>query len=117
MGSGLGITRHSGTVSEVVYEGVKNGVVKILDEDTGYSYLTATDENGQFIGYVLDCAWSLVGTSTETEILDTYSLKLEMFDSSYSGGVAQRWSIPLITGRSRGQHPAPPPIDKRFCLL
>ena len=80
-GSGLGITRHSGTAVAVEYDGVKNGVVKILDDDTGYGYLTVTDSDGQFRAYILDCAWTLVGSTTETDILNTYSITLETFDS------------------------------------
>ncbi len=77
--SGLATERFSGKAMHISGEGVKNGVVKINDDKTGYAYLTATDGDGMWNAYIIDSNWSVVGTTTETKILDAYSLKLKDF--------------------------------------
>ena len=72
--TGLGLTRLSGTVLVINGQGVKNGVARIDDTETGYGYLTATDGEGYFTAYILDSAWELIGTTDESTMLEKYAL-------------------------------------------
>ncbi len=79
--SGLACERLSGTALEVLGEGVRNGAVKLTDEDTGYSYLTVTDSDGQYTAYILDCSWFVEGTTKESDVLSSAGITMAKFDA------------------------------------
>jgi len=79
--SGLACERLNGSVTVVSGQGVRNGVAKIVDNDTGWAYLSATNANGEYIAYVLDCSWFVEGTTKDEAALNSYKVKLEQFSS------------------------------------
>ena len=89
VGSGLGLERINASVIKITGQGVESGVVKLRNDENGYGYLSLTDNEGYFTAYITDSAWSVVGTTTETEILQKYSLKFTDF-----GGAATQIVIP-----------------------
>lgn len=79
--SGLACERLSGTVIEVTGEGVRNGAVKLTDDDTGCSYLTVTDSDGQYTAYILDCSWFVEGTTKESNVLSAVGITVAKFNA------------------------------------
>lgn len=78
--SGLACERLNGEVISIVGEGVRNGIVKIVDDDTSYAYLTRTDANGQYTAYILDSSWYVAGTTNIAEALKESNVTLEQFN-------------------------------------
>ncbi|MBR3593237.1 MAG: InlB B-repeat-containing protein [Clostridia bacterium] len=79
--SGLACERLNGAVTSITGQGVRNGIVKIVDDDTTWAYLTATDANGEYTAYILDCSWFVEGTTKEAAALESYDVTLEQFNS------------------------------------
>ena len=79
--SGLACYRLGGSVVQITGQGVRNGIVKIVDDDTEWAYLTATDANGEYTAYILDCSWFVEGTTKEAAALESYDVTLEQFNS------------------------------------
>ncbi len=77
--SGLACERLNGTAINVSGQGVRNGIVKIVDDDTTWAYLTATNANGEYSAYILDCNWYIEGTTNEAGTLGT--ITTEQFKS------------------------------------
>ncbi|MBR6694357.1 MAG: carbohydrate binding domain-containing protein [Clostridia bacterium] len=80
--SGLAVERLSGNAMAIENRGVANGIVKILDTNTGYAYLTATDAEGNYTAYILDCSWMVEGTTADPEALAAEGLTLEQFGAT-----------------------------------
>ena len=79
--SGLACYRLSGTVTNVSGQGVRNGIAKIVDNDTGWAYLTATNANGEYSAYILDCNWYVEGTTNDAAALKSHKVSIEQFNS------------------------------------
>ncbi|MBQ8550001.1 MAG: InlB B-repeat-containing protein [Clostridia bacterium] len=77
--SGVAVTRLDGRVIELSYRAVSDGIVKITDTETGYSYLTATDNDGYYKAYIVDCDWSIKGSTNDEAALTEAGLTLEQF--------------------------------------
>ena len=82
--AGLAATRLNGEVVEITGTGAQNGIIKVTDTDSGYAYLTATDDAGAFRMYILDCVWNLDGTTNDPELLSQYGISLEDFGAMAS---------------------------------
>ncbi len=78
--SGLACERLNGDVISIVGEGVRNGIVKIVDDDTEWAYLTATDADGQYNAYILDSNWYIAGTTNIEEALKESGVTTEQFN-------------------------------------
>ncbi len=79
--SGLACERLNGSVTVVSGQGVRNGIAKILDNETGWAYLTATNANGEYTAYIIDCLWSVEGTTNIPEALEASKVDIEQFNS------------------------------------
>ena len=77
--AGLAKTRLGGYAINIAGTAAENGVVKIADDDTGYAYLVSTDEIGAFDAYILECNWSLVGTTNDEAALKEAGVTLSDF--------------------------------------
>ena len=78
--SGLACERLNGDVISIVGEGVRNGIVKIVDDDTEWAYLTATDADGQYNAYILDSNWYIAGTTNIEAALKESGVTTEQFN-------------------------------------
>ncbi len=78
--SGLACERLNGEITVIEGKGVRNGIVKIIDDETGWAYLTATDEDGQFCAYIGSEYWYVEGMTNDEDALDASGITLEQFE-------------------------------------
>ena len=99
--SGLACERLSGEATKVSAQGVRNGIAKITNDGTGWSYLTATNGNGEFTAYVLGDNCYIAGTTKVADVLSQYKLSSEDFVVK----TASKKSTPAFTSVSGESSP------------
>ena len=77
--SGLAVTRLYGEVEEVSGSGKADAIVKITDNETVNSYLTATDNDGNYVAYILYCDYTVDGITADEAVLEQFGITLEQF--------------------------------------
>ncbi len=77
--SGLAVTRLYGEVEEVGGSGKADAIVKITDNETANSYLTATDNDGNYVAYILYCDYTVDGITSDEAVLEQFGITLEQF--------------------------------------
>ena len=92
--NGAACERLYGTVAQVSGEAVVNGIVKIVDESTGWAYLTATSPEGFYDAFILDCYYYIEGSTNAPEALEAAGLTLEDFGATAAKDEAEEQDKP-----------------------